>query len=121
MRNDSPPEIDRRIRDVFTARPETASRIVAGAMAHGVPVRRRRWVPGLVATTAVVVIATTLALWPSRSVPTLPEPTILSGSFTDGVLVVSLPDGSVSISGDASREDRPPDGCGIVVLEGGVR
>jgi hypothetical protein len=121
MKNDSPPDIDRRVRDAFAASPETVARVVGGAMADRAPRRRRGWVPGLVATAAVVVIATAVALWPTRPEPTPPESTFLSGSFTDGVLVVSLPDGSVSISGDASREDRPPDGCGIVVVEGGVR
>jgi hypothetical protein len=49
-----------------------------------------------------------------------PEPATvsLSGSFTDGLLVVSLPDGSVAITGGEARRDRPQDGYGFVLVEG---
>jgi hypothetical protein len=68
-----------------------------------------------------VLIAAVSAVWlpgPFRPVPGTPEVVSLSGSFTDGLLVLSLPDGSVSISGEGTRESRPPDGCGIVLVEG---
>jgi hypothetical protein len=45
----------------------------------------------------------------------------LSGSLTDGLLVISLPDGSVSISDGGTRDSRPPDGYGIVLVEGDPR
>jgi hypothetical protein len=43
---------------------------------------------------------------------------LLSGSFAGDILVLSEPDGSVSVSGPGAREDRPPDGFGIVFVEG---
>jgi len=118
MRNESPPDIDRQVRDALACRPETVARIAAGAMAGAARRSSRRWTMGLAATAATALIATAVALWPSRPEPAPVAHLSLSGSFTDGVLVVPLPDGSVSIAGDGSRDDRPPDGCGIVLVEG---
>jgi hypothetical protein len=52
-----------------------------------------------------------------------PEPATvsLSGSFTDGLLVVSLPDGSVAITGGEARRDRPQEGYGLVLIQGEPR
>jgi len=85
------------------------------------PHTRRRW--ALVATgAAVVLVASALAFWPARPLPEPAaeplEPPMLSGFITDGALVVSMPDGSTSISWGAARDDRPPDGSGIVIAEG---
>ena len=85
------------------------------------PHARRRW--ALVATgAAVVLVASALAFWPARPLPEPAaeplEPPMLSGFITDGALVVSMPDGSTSISWGAARDDRPPDGSGIVIAEG---
>ena len=121
MRNESPPDIDRQVRDAFACRPEAVRRIAAGAMADATPRRLRPWVAGFAATATTVLIAAALVFWPSRRPPSAVEGFSLSGSFTDGVLVVPLPDGSVSIAGDGSRDDRPPDGCGIVLVEGDIK
>jgi hypothetical protein len=44
----------------------------------------------------------------------------LSGSFTAGLLIVALPDGSTAITGGEARQDRPQSGYGIVLVEGEV-
>ena len=70
-------------------------------------------------------MASTLAFWPA---PPLLAPgaepfasPILLGSIDNGALVVALPDGSTSISWGGARDDRPPDGSGLVIVEGVVR
>ncbi|MEW5981677.1 MAG: hypothetical protein AB1806_04825 [Acidobacteriota bacterium] len=134
-------DVDARIRAAFEPETGAAARVARAALAadagsppgteveHLSPARRRtglRWV-GVVAAAAVVILAASLALQPWRPV-TLPEAATvtvgapsLTGSFTDGVLVLSLPDGSVSITGGEARDERPPDGYGIVLVEGEVR
>jgi len=118
MRHESPPDIDRQVRDAFDCRPEAVARVLARATADTPPKRAVRWVMAAAATVATVLIATAITYWPSQREPAPLDSLSLSGSFTDGVLVVPLPDGSVSIAGDGSRDDRPPDGCGIVLVEG---
>ncbi len=121
MRNDSPPDADRRVRDAFAVKPDAVARVAAAALRAERPRARRYWAPGLIATGAVALLGAALALWPPRHPVPAPDVETVSGSLTDGVLVVPLPDGSVSISGGASRDDRPPDGCGIVFVEGGLK
>jgi hypothetical protein len=53
--------------------------------------------------------------------PAEPAGAVLVGSVTDGLLVIPLPDGSVAITGGEVRQDRPDDGYGIVIVEGGLR
>jgi hypothetical protein len=52
-----------------------------------------------------------------------PEPArvSLSGTFTDGLVVVPLPDGSIAITGGEARQARPEYGYGIVLVEGELR
>ena len=138
MTGPEPPDIDRRLREAFDDDPTTAARVTRAALADdrsaggfsrgpvtaAAPRARRRWV--VVATgTAVVLIASALAFWPARPLPdaaTEPsESQMFSGVITDGALIIALPDGSTSISWGAARDDRPPDGSGIVLVEGAIR
>jgi hypothetical protein len=74
-----------------------------------------------------VAVATALALtavvvwWPRPAVVSVPAESVVSGSLTDGVLVLTWPDGSASILGADRSGERPPDGVGIVLVEGGNR
>jgi hypothetical protein len=85
----------------------------------------RRWWAVVATGAAVVLVASALAFWPARPLPDPAaepsEPAVLSGVITDGALVVVLPDGSTSISWGAARDDRPPDGSGIVIVEGAAK
>jgi hypothetical protein len=70
---------------------------------------------------AVALLAVVLSVWPARPLPAPSDVTTLSGSFAGGLLVLSMPDGSVSISDGGTREDRPPDGYGILLVEGELK
>jgi hypothetical protein len=127
MRHEPSPDIDRRLRDAFEPDSRAAARVAARAASGGAtrPSRPGRLVPRLVwAGGAVLAMAiATTVYW--RTVPaSAPEPQpaiLLSGSFTDDVLIVSEPDGSVSLSDQGARDDRPPDGSGIVLVEGDLK
>jgi hypothetical protein len=125
MTDDPHASLDRRLRDAFDGDPGRASRAAAAAFAGDGTRRRRGWrrAAAVVCPVAVLVgLAFAMTRWTSPSVPH-PEPAFvsLSGSLTDGLLVVALPDGSTSITGGESREDRPLDGYGIVLVEGELR
>jgi hypothetical protein len=124
MSDERRPDIDRQIRDAFEPEPLAAIRIARAALAARAD-RRFRWT-AVAAAAAVIVLAASLAFWPRPEPITEPAPgsdamTSLTGSFTDGVLVMSAPDGSVTIVGGVVREDRPPDGYGFVLVEGELR
>jgi peptidoglycan/LPS O-acetylase OafA/YrhL len=124
MTDESTPDIDRRIRDAFTPDPGAVARVVRGALATAAPVSRRKW-QGIAAAAAVSVLAGLLLLWQPWP-ETGPEsgqavPLSLSGCFAEGILVISLPDGSASIVGGAAREERPREGQGIVLVEGAIQ
>jgi hypothetical protein len=80
-----------------------------------------RWRVAFGVGLAAGLIAAVSTVWPDRTVPGPFEVMSLSGSLTDGLLVISLPDGSVSISDEGTRDSRPPDGYGIVLVEGDPR
>ena len=122
MPDDPRPDVDRRLRGAFGDDPAAVARIVEGALARSTPAPNRGWLR-LVAGAAAVCIAAALVFWPSPpATEPKPPPTLsLSGSFTDGLLAVSLPDGSTSITSAGAREDRPPDGYGIVLVEGEIK
>jgi len=122
MPEDTRPDVDRRLRDAFEDDPAAAARVVGGALATSARAPHFRRV-GLAAGAAVACIAAVLAFWssPPAAEPEPPAVMSLSGSFTDGLLAVSLPDGSTSITSAGAREDRPPDGYGIVLVEGGIK
>lgn len=132
------PDIDRRLREAFGDDAAAAARVARAALEEeeedarvslAVPRTpaagsRRRWV-AVAAGAAVLLVASALVFWPARPLPDpaaeLSEPPMLSGFITDGALIVGLPDGSTSISWGAARNDRPPDGSGIVIVEGAVK
>jgi hypothetical protein len=77
---------------------------------------------GAAAAVAVICAAATLAFWPSSPVPSVgPGSPRLSGFLSGGLVVITLPDGSIVISGGEARTDRPPDGYGVVLAEGELR
>lgn len=132
------PDIDRRIRAAFRDDDAAAARIAQAALvgedvsarrvsrdATGDASRRRRQWAAVAAGAAALLAASAVVFWP---VHPLPEPgagapvrQLLVGSIRDGALIVPLPDGSTSISWGAARDDRPPDGSGIVFVEGAVK
>jgi hypothetical protein len=102
----------------------SAIRAATSTPAVRLPRGRRRWA-AVAAGAAVLLVASALALWPGHQRPEpaaeAPGPPALTGVLIDGALVVSLPDGSTSISWGGARDDRPPDGSGIVLVEGAIR
>ena len=113
--------LDDRLREAFEADSRAASRVAREALAaHARAPRRGRL--AAVAAAAIVCLAAVLVLWPSRPVPPAePATAVLVGSVTDGILVVPLPDGSVSITGGEPRLGRLDAGYGIVLVEGELR
>jgi hypothetical protein len=124
------PNLDRRLRDAFAPDPAAVTRVSAG-----VDARSRRGssrataallarVSALCVTGGAVMAALMFLLEPQVPPPAAePEPATvtLSGSFTDGLLVVSLPDGSVAITSGEARRDRPKEGYGFVFVQGEPR
>jgi hypothetical protein len=127
MRHEPLPDIDRRLRQAFEPESLTVARVVAGAASGDAtrPSRPGRLVPRLVwAGGVVLAMALATTVYRRAGLAVLPEPPVellLSVSFTDDVLVVSAPDGSVDLCGPGARDDRPPDGSGIVLVEGDSR
>ena len=121
MADDPHAALDRRLREAFEPDPQAVARVAEGALAG----ETRRWRPGWTAATAAAAalcLAAAVAFWPPRPSPGIEAPgAFLSGSFTEGLLVVSLPDGSTAITGGEARKDRPDPGYGIVLVEGGHR
>jgi hypothetical protein len=120
-----PHEVDRRLRETFEPDGTAIARVVAAAASGEVPRRRRRRRPLRLAWAAVAVLAVaiaTTAYW-RAGIVAQPEPrgVVLSGSFTNDVLILSAPDGSVSLTGPGFRDDRPQDGSGIVLVEGDLK
>ena len=118
--------VDDRLREAFEADPRAAARIAREALAARPRLWHRGWLVAASATAAAG-LAGALAFWPSQPKLAQQAPQVSSdgivryGSLTDGVLVVSLPDGSAGIVGGAARRDRPSDGIGLVFVEGGPR
>ena len=123
-----PPDVDRRLRDAFPDDGPAAGRLARAALADEVRSRRRYGWTALAAA-GIVTLAIALTAWPARQAsppetdlpPAQDAPLVLSGSVADGALVIWLPDGSTSIAWGGSRNDRPPDGSGIVFVEGVIR
>lgn len=122
MTLERPPDVDGTVRDAFRSDDAAATRVVRGAFARAArPVPRSMWRRYAVLPAAAVVVVFVVFLVQPRPAPPEPaEPPALSGSLIDGVLVVDLPDGSVSITDAGVRDDRP-DGFGIVFVEGEPR
>jgi hypothetical protein len=123
-------DLDRRLREAFAPDPAAVTRVSVG-----VDARSRRGSSGpragslaRVAALCVtgggvlaIVMIVQSARSPSPGAGPEPARAALSGSFTDGLLVVPLPDGSVAITGGEARRDRPTDGYGIVLVQGELR
>ena len=112
-------EIDRTVRETFTLEPATVRRIVDGAQAAAAG-RPRRTSPLRIALAAAGVLAVAAAVvwWPRPAATPAPADALLSWSATGDALVVAWPDGSTSILGPDRGAERPPDGFGIVLIEG---
>lgn len=112
--------LDDRLRDAFEADPRATSRVAREALTAHATARR----PGrlaAVSVAAIVCLAAVVVFWPSRPVRHVePATAVLVGSVTDGLLVVALPDGSTAITGGVARQDRPKEGYGLVLVEGGL-
>jgi hypothetical protein len=119
MAPQQPAEIDRRIRESFGVEPAAIRRIVDGAQAAAAGRRPRTWaLRTAAAIVGVVALAVAVAWWPRAKVVPPPADLVVSGSLTDGVLVLTWPDGSTSILGADRSGERPPDGVGIVLIDG---
>ena len=120
MADDADADLDRHLRDAFEPAPHASARVAEAALAG----ETRRWRPAWTAATAAAAalcLAAAVALWPSGPATDLGRGVFPSGTLTDGLLVVPLPDGSVAISGGEARPGRPDDGYGIVIVEGELR
>ncbi len=134
-------DVDEKVREAFVMNEATAARMAGHALSA--PPRRptSSRVRASLALAAVALCAG-LTAWLFR--PTIPaaiprpspgageyarpagaleqaDTSELSGSFVDDVLIVPIPDEAIVIAGPDGRSDRPPDGYGIVIVEGGVR
>jgi hypothetical protein len=117
-----PDDIDRRVRETYGVEPAAIRRVVdaARAAADGRP--RRTWaLRTAAAVVGVAALAVAVAWWPRPPAVQAPAESVVSGSLTGGVLVLTWPDGSMSILGADRSDERPPDGIGIVLVEGGSR
>ena len=117
-----PDEIDRRIRESYGIEPAAIRRVVDGAQAAAAVRPPRNWVlRTAAAAVGVAALAVAMAWWPRAPAVQAPAEAMVSGSLADGVLVLTWPDGSTSILGGDRGDERPPDGVGIVLVEGGSR
>jgi len=119
--------VDETLREAYAVDEAAADRVIGRALAaRPRHVGRTRLRASL--ALAAVGLSAGLVAWLSRPaivppavVMAPPAATQLSGSFVDGVLIVPIPGDGVVIAGPGRREDRPPDGSGIVFVEGDVR
>jgi len=112
-----PHEIDPRLRRAFEADPESVERVI-GAVAAGVPDRRPLAGRRLRYAVAAVGLLLAIVVWSRPFAPRQPVPAGVTAWFADDAIVVPLDDGSVAIVGPGARDDRPPDGLGIVIVLG---
>ena len=122
MEPQQPDEIDRRIRESYRVEPAAVRRVVEAAQAAADARPRRAWaLRTAAAVVGVAALAAAVAWWPRQPVVPAPAEALVSGSLADGVLVLTWPDGSTAIFGADRGDERPPDGVGIVLVEGGSR
>lgn len=115
-------DLDRTLRESFVLEPEALRRVVAGARASAGRHPRRRWaLRAALASAAVLVPAAAAFWWSGPQVPVEPAAPAMSGVLYDGVLVLTFPDESVSIIGADRGDERPPEGFGIVLVNGEIR
>ncbi len=120
-------QVDETLREAFPVDDGMARRVSGRALAQR---RHRRRRPPLVASLALatVTLCAGLVVWlsrpPARSSPATTAPAHvaeLTASFVDGVLIVPIPGDGIVIAGPDRRDDRPPEGSGVVLLEGDAR
>jgi hypothetical protein len=120
-------QVDQTLRDAFAVDDDVAGRVSARAL--GPPLHHRRRV-ALVASLALsaVTLCAGVAAWlsyppirPSLGTEGPKDVTELTGSLVDGVLIVPIPGDVIVIAGPGQRDDRPPEGSGVVLLEGDAR
>jgi len=114
-------DVDRRIRAAFEPDPAVVEEVIAAsASGRRVSSSRRGSRAMLVAAAAGLMALTAAGFWargPARSAVS-PGNGGIDAWFDDEVLVMPLPDGSVSLVGPGGRDDRPADGDGIVLVLG---
>jgi hypothetical protein len=120
------PDVDWRLREAFEPEAQAVARVTAGALSATAACGRPRRLAQRLAWAGGAVLAAALGAavyWRAASSPAAGQAPadLLSGSFTGDVLVLSEPDGSVSVSGPGTRDDRPPEGFGIVLVEGDAK
>jgi hypothetical protein len=117
-----PDDVDQQVRESFRLEPAAVRRVVDGARvaAAGRP-RRARANRAALAAAGVLLLAAAVVWWPRPPGVQAPADSVVSGSLTDGVLVLTFPDGSTSILGADRGDERPADGLGIVLVEGGSK
>ncbi len=122
MAPQQPDDVDRRVRESFGLEPAAVRRIVDGAQtaAAGRP-RRARAGRMVLAAVAVLALVAAVTWWPRQPAAPAPSDAPLAWSLAGDLLVVAWPDGSTSILGPDRAAERPPDGFGIVLVEGGDR
>jgi hypothetical protein len=115
-------EIDRQVRESFGLEPAAVRRIVDGAQAAPADRPPHAWAGRMVlAAATVLVLAAAVAWWPRAQVVQAPADLVVSGSLDGDVLVLTFPDGSTSILGADRGDERPLDGFGIVLVDGGLQ
>lgn len=119
-----PDDVDRRLRDLFEADAGAAERVVRAVSAEARARRGGRVVRRLAPlAVGVAALVAAVAFW-ARQTPSEPVtaggpfPPAVTASFQDGVMVMPFPDSSIAILGPGVRDDRPPDGFGIVLVSG---
>jgi hypothetical protein len=114
-----PDDIDRQVRESFGLDPAAVRRVVDGAQVAAADRPPHAWAGRMVLTAATVLaLVAAVTLWPRPPGVPAPADQVVSGSLIDGVLVLTWPDGSISIAGPDRRLERPPDGFGIVLVDG---
>jgi hypothetical protein len=123
MTPQQPDELDRRIRESYRIEPAAIRRVVEAARAASDARPRRAWAlrVAVAATAGVLALSAAVLWWPRDPITPAPAEAVVLGSLTDGVLVLTWPDGSTSILGPDRSDERPPDGVGIFLVEGGNR
>ena len=127
MASDANEPVDRRVREAFAPDPASVERIAGRALVAS-PSRRRRGLGTVAAATAAVALVICGVAWYQRSWtivppgdPRHPGSIELTGSAVGGVLVVLASDHDFIIVGGDERGERPPDGYGVVLVEGESR
>ncbi len=118
------PEIDDLLRRAFEPDASAVARAANRALgASPGSLRRLRLTrPATAAAAAVLALAALFTVNRGSQTPAPPVgPEVLAGTLSGGMLVIQMPDGSVSITGGPAREGRSPEGHGLLLVEGAPR